>query len=122
MRNVNAETAPRPASDGEGGNGLWYLLGGIGAVIAGLIGWGRVKAARLAATPCSSCGKTELSRERVVLNDATLEEEGDGEIRTICGACGHTTAEPFTISKKSPPKEDSFDGGKSDGGGASGKW
>ena len=82
------------------------------------------KAARLAATPCPSCGKTELRQERVVLAEATLEAAGSGEHRTICGACGHTTAEPFVISKKSSPKDDApkFSGGKSDGDGASGKW
>ncbi|MEJ6398749.1 TPM domain-containing protein [Yoonia sp. 208BN28-4] len=112
-------------TDGEGGgNVLWYILGGIGAVIAAAVAWGRMQAAKLAATPCPACGKTELSKERVVLQDATLEAQGHGEVRTICGACGHTTAEPFTLSKKTPPKSDDpdFDGGKSDGGGASGKW
>ncbi len=125
VRNIpQAVPASSETESKSSGNALWYIIGGIGAAIAALIGWGRIKAAKLAATPCPNCGKTELSKERVVLKEATLDAQGSGETRTVCGACGHSTAEPFTIPKKTPPKSDKpeFDGGKSDGGGASGKW
>lgn len=119
VRNTAAQLS---TAEGGDSNLLWYILGGVGAIIAAIFGLNRRAAAKLAATPCASCGVAgQLSKERVTITEATELEEGNGEIRTTCGACGHVVAEPFTISKITPD-EDTFDGGKSDGGGASGKW
>lgn len=108
------------SSDGEakgGGNTLWYVLGGVGAAILGLIGLNRRSAAKFTAQPCSNCGQTGLERSRVVLSEATVEVEGKGETRITCPSCGHVDATPYTISKLKPEG-----GGKSEGSGSTGKW
>lgn len=120
--------APPPAATGntppaEKSNTIWYILGAIGAAIAALVVRGRKKAAAFAATPCPNCGKPGLTKERVVLEEPTLEAEGHGENRVVCPSCGHVTATAFTLSKLKPEApEKTFGGGKSDGGGAGGKW
>ena len=107
-----------PAPSGKGGNALWYILGGIGAAIAGLVGLNR----RRAATPCPSCGNTGLTKAYTVLTEATLEAEGSAETRTTCPHCGWSEAEPRTLSKLKPDEKPEFSGGKADGKGATGKW
>jgi len=118
------DAAPASGENAGGGNMLYYILGGIAALIAAVVGINRRNAAKLAATPCASCGKTgTLRKENVTIVEATQEAEGKGERRTICSDCGHTTAEPYTISKARPADDKpEFKGGKSDGGGATGKW
>ena len=126
-RIINAPVQPTPSAEssspdeGEGsGNTLYYILGAIGAAIAGLIGLNRRNAAKFAAQACSNCGKTGLQKSRDVLREPTLEENGAGETLITCPSCGHIDATPYTISKLTPekPKE----GGKSSGGGSTGKW
>jgi uncharacterized protein len=123
VRNGNA--APTPAVTDETdskSNILWYILGGIGAAAAAIFGLNRKAAAKLAATPCSSCGtKGQLSKDRETLVEATETTDGKGETRITCGSCGHVTRETYTISKKRVEK-DTFKGGKSKGDGATGKW
>ena len=120
VRNVNA-TAPA-SSEGGDSNALWYILGALAAGVAAVFGLNKRAAAKLAATPCENCGVAgQLSKERVTLTEATETAEGSGEVQTTCGACGHVTRDPFTISMKQP-KEDKFEGGKSKGDGATGKW
>lgn len=108
--------------DAKDSNILWYILGGIGAFIAGIFGLNRRAAAKLAATPCPACGVAgQLEKSRVVLEEATEDQEGRGENRTTCGACGHIERESYTINRVKIEK-DEFQGGKSKGDGASGKW
>lgn len=113
--------APSTEGDGEGSGGILGWIAGIFAAIIGA-GWlsSRRAAAKLAKTPCSSCGQTGLSRERVVVEDPTYEKAGRGEIRTICPNCGHVEAESYSISKleKSAQKSDA----KKENSGASGEW
>lgn len=113
-------TTDTTSTETEGGsNMLLYIGGGIAALIAVVVGANRRSAAKLAATPCPSCGKAgQLSKERVTVREASETSEGRGETRTTCGACGHVEAEPYTISKKKP-KEDDDD---KKGGGAKGEW
>lgn len=111
-----------PTSDENNGSGntLYYVLAAVVAAIAGIFGLNRRAAAKLAATPCTNCGKTGLQKSREVLSEATLEAEGRGETRLTCPSCGHVDATPFTISKLKP--EGPQGGGKTDGKGATGKW
>ena len=91
--------------------------------IGGIIGLNKRAKAKLAATPCPNCGKTgTLSKESVTLTAATLDAPGEGERRTICAACGHVEAAPYTIAQLKPDEKPEFSGGKSEGGGATGKW
>ena len=103
----------------EGGSNILIWIGGvIAALVALIIGANRRAKTKLAATPCPSCGKTGLTRERVTLLAASETTEGRGEVRTTCPSCGHTAAEPFTIAKREAKPAEK----KSDGGGASGEW
>ena len=114
---------PSGGSEGDG-LGIWAILGPIGAIIAGLFGWSRVRAARLAKEPCPQCGKPGMKRERITLQAASEMAEGRGENRITCLSCGHTTATPFVIPMVTakPDDDEKFGGGKSGDGGASGKW
>ena len=100
-----------PAAGGEGGGGgLWWLLALIGVPVAGIAALAARSKARLAATPCLSCGQTgTLDRSRTVLVEPTEETEGQGETVTTCSACGHATREPYTIPARpaeEPPERD----------------
>lgn len=118
---VTTSTSATPAgTESEGGNTIYYVLGAIGAAIAGLIGLNRRNAAKFAKQPCASCGKTGLVKSREVLKPATLDAAGEGETKITCPSCGHVEATPYTISKLTPEKPKG--GGKSEGGGATGKW
>jgi uncharacterized protein len=121
VRNVNAVQST-PSGDGKKGNTLLYVLGGIVAAVAALFGLNRRAKAKLAATPCTNCGVAgQLSKDRVILVEATETDEGKGEAQTICAACGHVDRDSYTIAQKRP-EEDKFAGGQSKGDGASGKW
>ena len=114
--------APQPQSAGSGKKFLWIF----GGLFAALIGWGIFgRRVRDRLTPCPECGEKGLHSERRILEPATETTEGHGEEVVTCQKCGYEKREPFKIAKlqaksRTEPKE--FGGGKSDGGGASGKW
>ena len=112
--------AAAPAGDAPKSNTLYYILGGIAAAIAGLVGLSRYNKAKFAKEPCPSCGKTGLQKQNVVLIAATLDAQGEGETRISCPSCGHVTATTYTIAKLSPPEPTG--GGQTKGDGATGKW
>jgi uncharacterized protein len=123
-------TADPAASAEGGGNALYWVLGVIAAGIAGIVAMVKRSAAQLAATPCSSCGKTGLTRASVLLAEATEKAAGRGETRTTCPHCGHVDAVPYVIAAKEraagPDKAGPKGKGGKDtgggGGGASGSW
>lgn len=118
----NARVVAETNGDGVGGNFLWYVLAGIGGLGAMIFGLNKRAAAKLASTPCESCGVSgQLGKSRVIVEQATTEKEGKGERRITCGACGHVVVESYTIDRIKVEK-DEFKGGKSKGDGASGKW
>ena len=117
---AEAETAAPEDSEG-GGNALIWIGGVVAAIIAVIVGLNRRSAAKLAATPCPSCGKTGMTRSRVTLVEATETAEGSGETRLTCPSCGHVDATPFTISAK-PAKEPPPDDDAPKSGGKSGSW
>lgn len=122
VRNTQADI-PSSAPDGAGGNILYYILGGIVAGGLALFGLNKRAKAKLAATPCSNCGVAgQLSKDRNTLAEATETTEGQGETTTTCGACGHIDRDIYSISKKRPKEEETFEGGKTKGNGATGKW
>ena len=117
---VNTTTPVESGEDAGSSNTLYYILGGVAAAIAGLIGLNRRNAAKFAQQACTNCGKTGLQKSREVLKPATLEEEGAGENRIICPSCGHVDATSYTISKLRP--EEPKGGGQTKGDGSTGKW
>lgn len=127
-RILTAEEAPSGADEaaapqtGTGGSSVLIWIGGAIAALAGLgVVANRRAKARLAATPCASCGKTGLKKQRIVTREPTETTEGRGEARLTCPSCGHVEADPFVIGRKSPPKQkDRSDPPQS--GGASGGW
>jgi uncharacterized protein len=118
-----AEPASAPAAD-AGGNGLYWILGAIAAGIAGIVALVKRNAAKMAAEPCPSCGKTGLVRETVTLAEATEKAAGRGERRVTCPHCGHRTATAFVIAQKdrAAPDKGAKAPKEKGGGGASGSW
>lgn len=116
-----AATTP-PTASPKGGI-PWTLIGFFGvpiAVIGGLIGLNRRKQGR---EPCEKCGKPGLTFARVTLEPATTTTPGRGETRKTCGACGHVAVAGYTIAMLTEDAaKPAHSGGKTDGGGASGKW
>ena len=86
----------------SGGNGLYWLLGGLVVVVGGIVALVKRGNAKFARQPCSACGKTGLTRERVTLVEPTLKTEGQGETRITCPSCGHVERQPYTIAKTRP--------------------
>lgn len=115
-----ATSAPSPAPAEGGGGNILFWIGAIVAALAGLVfAAARRSSAKLAATPCAACGKTGLTRSRVVTREPTETTEGRGETRLTCPACGHVEAEPYVIARKSTPESEKKETKK---GGASGEW
>ncbi|QDC09935.1 TPM domain-containing protein [Oceanicola sp. D3] len=112
-------------AEGEGGGSGGAIMGGIGAAIVALIGFVVFKSKQAKANRvCESCGaKGQVEITRRTVQDSTETSTGVGEKTTACGACGHSSTERYTISKKSKSSSAAkTGGGKSEGGGASGKW
>ena len=84
---------------------LYNILGGIAAAIAGLVGLSRYNKAKFAKELCPSCGKTGMQKENVVPIAATVEAQGEGEVRISCPSCAHvtvTSTPPQSYARRSP--------------------
>lgn len=127
---------PKPATsgglgsnEGDGGergggvSGWWAAL--IFLPVGLLVLWSKLKAK---VTKCPQCGNRGVKITTNRLEEPTEETEGRGETVTECESCGHREVKPFTIAKLAKPDDgiekpaEKFGGGKSGGGGASGKW
>lgn len=109
-------------------------VAGLGGV-AGLIGFGLWRNARARRT-CPSCGALTLQRTKEVIEPPTPRSTGTGLQHLHCTACGFVDRKSFTIPRgRSSGRSDGpgsggngtassrgFGGGRSSGGGASGKW
>lgn len=71
---------------------------------------------------CPVCGNRTLRRKRKTLHNATRTSQGSGEMTTWCTNCDYRNVQPFFISQSTSPSRSSFGGGRSGGGGASGRW
>lgn len=71
---------------------------------------------------CPNCGAVGLNRERVIDTPATRDHTGSGHTEERCRNCDWSRRTPFTVSRKTRNSGGSFGGGRSSGGGASGRW
>ncbi|MCR9107913.1 YgcG family protein [Marivita sp. XM-24bin2] len=71
--------------------------------------------------PCPSCGRRTLRRKRKTPVSPTRTSTGRAETVTRCNACSYHDVQTYTISRISSSRS-SFGGGRSGGGGASGRW
>lgn len=83
----------------------------------------RIGDAAAALRRCPSCGRIGMRRGREVIEAATAEAEGRGVIRTSCRHCDFRDDRPYAVPNRAASrKSGSFGGGRSSGGGASGRW
>jgi uncharacterized protein len=122
-------------STSGGSDGLSALLG-FGAV-AGVAGFG-IWRSRRARKTCPNCGASTLERSREVIQQPTRSESGVGMQHLTCSACGFNDHKSYPLSFSSREARNNrsltsqassgngrsvgYGGGKSSGGGASGKW
>lgn len=119
----------------DGSSGPSTAILGFGAV-AGLAGFG-IWRNRRAQRTCPNCGAQTLERSREVINQPSRNDTGLGMQHLTCSACGFTDHKSYPISfssrearrdrsvgskSGSSGRSGGFGGGRSSGGGASGKW
>ncbi|WP_347313545.1 TPM domain-containing protein [Defluviimonas sp. SAOS-178_SWC] len=72
---------------------------------------------------CPACGRLGMRRGREVVASATAEDDGPGVVRTRCRHCDFHEDRPYAIPRKTASgRRGSFGGGRSSGGGATGRW
>ena len=75
---------------------------------------------------CPNCGSRALSRENITHRGATDSHAGEGERVTKCSHCTYRHGTRYRIAPRDKRHETtgrgSFGGGRSGGGGASGRW
>lgn len=72
---------------------------------------------------CPSCGYRTLNSNTTVTEHATTTSTGRRRVDYNCANCSHSYTEYQTIPRKSDSNSrSSFSGGRSSGGGASGRW
>ena len=122
-----ARLAPEPLPDrpGTNGNRIGSWLFGIGfAAIAGFALFGR-KIGDLAAglKRCPACGQRTLNRSRSTIVHAGPGTPGTARILTECRNCDHREEREERIGASGRQGGGGgFSGGRSSGGGASGRW
>lgn len=114
------EGAPPPS-----GGGLPDWLVAIGVFGTFLLAMARHRIGDLLARfrRCPQCGRHGLRQSRSVLTAATQSVPGTGERVRSCRYCDFAERESYSIPiRRSRSRSGSFGGGRSGGGGASGRW
>lgn len=115
------QPAPQPQPTGDGSILIFVIGAAAVALLAARrwIGDGLQRFAR-----CPACGHRGLRRTRGVTLAATTTSQGSGWSLTRCPACGNEQRETHVIPSRSRSSGSSggFGGGRSSGGGASGRW
>ncbi len=114
--------AGQPAPERKGGGGAW-----MGALIVLpvllLMFWRSIKDRFASMGKCPQCGERGLSVTRRTIRPASQTINGLGRRTIRCSDCGYHSDEDYSISKvRSSRSKSGFSGGKSGGGGASGRW
>lgn len=115
----------RDGAEAPAGGGLLdgLIVGGMFLVVVLAMARRRIGDALVRLRPCPHCGRRGLSQTRSVLGAASETAEGTGERLRACAFCGHEDRSTFTIPRrKRSSGRGSFGGGRSGGGGASGRW
>lgn len=100
------------------------LVFGLAAVLIGSLAFrNRLQDAAQGLRRCPSCGQRFLSVQRRSKKDPDLESEGIEERTLWCGNCDYRRETRRSLPRKRLSiGSGSFGGGRSDGGGASGRW
>lgn len=116
--------AGRPPAETGGGKLGSFLLQVIvfGAAAALLKGRRRIGDFLTRLRRCPRCGQRALRRNRRILRAPTRETTGEREIEITCRNCGYETREREVIEVTRSRGSSGFGGGRSSGGGASGRW
>lgn len=71
---------------------------------------------------CPNCNRRQLHRKRTVALAATKTTRGEELMETYCSSCDYQSLEHRTIPIHTTSSSGNFGGGRSSGGGASGRW
>ncbi|WP_413863906.1 TPM domain-containing protein [Albidovulum sp.] len=122
----HAAALPAEALPSEGGGLPGWLPVALFAAGAGLLVFRRRLGDRAQVLRrCPSCGRFGLRRTREGLNGAAGETEGQATTRIACRRCGfHENRDPRIPRQGKRDEADGggFGGGRSSGGGATGRW
>lgn len=109
-------------TQGSGSIAGW-IFGAAFAGIAALVVFARRIGDLIAGMrPCPQCGKRGLHRTHETVRAATTSEEGLQRTETQCPSCGYRDTRTTPTPRRSSSRSGSFGGGKSSGGGATGRW
>lgn len=119
-----AALPPPPEAAPQDGPGGWIVAGLALVAGAAIALRRRIGDAIGSWKPCPRCGARGLSRSREETLAATANTAGSGILHLRCPRCGHQEDRPFSIPAKRGPQDrgGGFGGGRSSGGGATGRW
>lgn len=119
-----AERLPAEALPDAGGGLPGWLPFAVIATIGGLlIARRRIADASYALRRCPSCGRVGMRRVREIAAPASADAQGRGIIHTTCRHCNFREDRDYPITRRQKTgKGGSFGGGRSSGGGATGRW
>lgn len=122
-QDVVTETSGFPETPQDNSLPVWmFMIAVVGALV--LMVRRKIADAMVRTRRCPECGKHGLSRHRSVIAPATASAEGSGIEKTTCSNCSYRDETrhiiPFTPSRNSG--RGGFGGGRSSGGGATGRW
>jgi uncharacterized protein len=91
--------------------------------VPGLAGWAFWRQRKR----CPACGKPGISRQHETIRSATKESSGEGKEIRNCRYCNHREISVYAIEHESHDRSrfrsgSGFGGGRSSGGGATGRW
>lgn len=124
LKEPKAAPTAAPVQAAKGNKIVPWLFGAAMALMIGLAAFGqRLKDFAATLKPCPDCGKRGLHIHRETVTAATATTAGLQTIQSNCQSCGWHDIRNITIPVVTRKSSDSsFGGGKSSGGGATGRW
>lgn len=111
----------RPAEAGKDTSGIW-IFGLFAALVALINGRHLINDGLVRFRTCPKCGRRYLRQSRRVTLPASTTSSGAGIRRRECLNCDYIEEFSYSISPVSSSSRSGFGGGRSGGGGASGRW